>query len=81
MDLNVIKGENSEAADMLSRNKLTYKPHSQVNTSSSEAMTHEMYVDNVIMPIDYLCIFTYQQDDEELKGNRTKYGTVHSYRF
>ena len=79
VDLKWIKGTKNEVADMLSRNDFIYKPTAAVDTAESKAMMHEMFVNEMQVPIDYITIKNHQRDDEELKKNKTSSGTKRKY--
>ena len=71
VDLKWIKGTKNEAVDILSRNEFIYKPTTTVDTAKSDTMMHEMFANEIKVPIDYLTIRNYQLDDQELIKNRT----------
>ena len=57
VDLKFIAREKNKAADMLSRNEFVHNPCNEVDTTSSEAVIHEMYANDMIVPIDYLYFY------------------------
>ena len=57
MELKFIRGEKNEEAGMLGRNYFVYTLYSQVGTLKSEAMIQDMYINDKIVPIDYLFIY------------------------
>ena len=80
-DLQFIQGKKNEAADILSRNEFIHKPNITVDTSKFETMMHEIYSNELDMPIDYLIIYTHQRDDKELSANRKNRVTAHNYKL
>ena len=76
MEQKIIHGKKNEAADMLSRNEFIQTPNMQVNTVKFEAMIHEMYTNEISVPIGYQTIYKYKQDDAELLANTTNITTT-----
>ena len=64
---------------MLSHNEFIYSPTTEIDTTVSESKLHEMYANEIQVPIDYLTIYTCQRDDQELLVNRTNPGTSSNY--
>ena len=81
VDLQFIQGKNNEAADMLSSNEFIHKPNITVDTSKFEAMTHEMYNNELDVPIDYLIIHIHQRDYKELSAKRKNCITANNYKL
>lgn len=57
---------------MLSRNEFIHTSTTPVDTTKFEAMIHEMDINDMELPINYLIIFAYQRYYEELLANRIK---------
>ena len=71
VQLKFIQGIKNDAADMLSRNELIFKPTATVSTEAFEAMVYEVHVNDMVVPVVYDTICLHQRDDEELEGYRT----------
>ena len=81
VDLKLITEEKNKAADILIHNDFNHTPTDEVNKTSSEVSIHEMYALDMLVPVGYLTIFTYQQDDAELRENRTRPRTSQNYKL
>ena len=51
---------------MLSRNDLVYEPTGSVSTEEFEAIVHEKYENEMVVPVDYDTIYLHQRDNIEL---------------
>ena len=64
---------------MLSHNEFVYSLTAKVDTTEPEKGLYEIYANDMQVLTDYLTIYTYQRDDQELLANRTNPDTSSNY--
>ena len=71
VDIKFIQGGNNTVADTLSRNEINAANVETRIIETVETHLHELFLRDILVPVDYTTLAIYQRDDEELTRNRT----------